>query len=72
MKKIFGFLVVATLIFGATSCKKNYTCECITGTGAAQIKTEYEFENVKRKEAKEACDKHDAKVLGVVTECELK
>lgn len=55
MKRILAILAVVAA-FGATSCKKDYTCKCNTPTGEVP----YEYEKVKKADAEEACDKQDA------------
>ncbi len=72
MKKIFGFLVVSAFVFGATSCKKDYTCECVTTIGSVQTTTTHVIKDSKRKDAKKECDKGDTKILGTTVECSLK
>lgn len=49
MKKVF-FAAVAVLALA--SCKKDYTCEC-TYSGASY---KYDLKNVKKSDAKKACD----------------
>ena len=64
MKNLFIGLGILAML-GATSCKKNYTCQC-TG-GAIAISNEFN-EKMTKKDAKEKCEKGSG--LGIV--CELK
>lgn len=55
------FVIAAVLFaFSATSCKKDYTCECTGGIGVAN----YEINNQKKDDAETVCDTyklvHDA------------
>ena len=53
MKKVMLFVAVAA--FAATtftSCKKDYTCECKMGSDTYT----YELKDVKKKDAKDACN----------------
>lgn len=68
MKKLL-FLGV---IFGGlalTSCKKDYTCECVYEMNNETITHSFEIKDVKKKEAKDNCE---FKVPGVDVTCDLK
>ena len=72
MKKIFfGALALLAL----SSCKKDYTCECVLD-GSATTSETYLFKNVTEKDAVSKCDNYDEvyDVLGltVVKDCEIK
>jgi hypothetical protein len=57
MKKI-TLLAVAALAMTFASCKKDYTCTCTipaSGSSAAATYT-YELKDVKKKDAKDACN----------------
>ncbi len=56
MKKLLPIssLVILALMF--TSCKKDYTCSCITNTpGSVATTTKIPIENSKQKDADAAC-----------------
>lgn len=50
MKKVLAIAVLG--VFGLASCKKDYTCTCTVD--GESIK--YELKDVKKKDAKDACD----------------
>lgn len=58
MKKLSGILFFA-FIFSATlvSCSKDYECHCEFTDGTEQ---EFEYEGVKKSEAKDACEAQEA------------
>lgn len=57
----------ALVAFSFSSCKKDYTCECKWDD--SDQTTEYEYKNVKKKDAEEACESSNS-VSGFT--CELK
>jgi hypothetical protein len=75
MKKIL--LVAAVAAFAMTSCKKEYTCECITSTSSGDSETEsVKFDKMKKKDAEKKCDTGDASFSffgeTITTECKIK
>ncbi len=74
MKKLFVLGAFAMFVFA--SCKKEYTCSCITTSAGVQTGTTNSTIEDTKKNAEEACDKGDASisVLGVstATECSIK
>lgn len=71
MKKVLGIFAIVAL-FGATSCKKDYTCECTWtgGTGGIDIA----LENSKKSDATDACDAAETTYKNGYSDasCELK
>jgi hypothetical protein len=57
MKKI-TLLAIVVIAASLGSCKKDYTCECtIPASGSTPASTyNYELKNVKKKDAKDACN----------------
>lgn len=74
MKKFFGLLIAAGILFAFSSCSKEYTCACTTtdssGTIAtATVETTAEFK--KKADAEDWCNSETT--AGTVTvKCELK
>lgn len=54
MKKIAPIAAIALFAVAFTSCKKDYTCTCKNSAGVAS--TPVEYKNVKKSDAKKACD----------------
>ncbi len=73
MKKVF--LVVAVAFFGLASCKKDYTCNCVTTdtSDGSQITSSSETITDHKSDAEAKCDEGDQtnNALGYKTECEL-
>ena len=58
MKKILFVAVIA--VAAMSSCKKEYDCDCVSfSTAATEVRTE------KGKDAADACDDAENKVLGI-------
>ncbi len=70
MKNLFIGLGVLAMI-GATSCKKDYTCEC-TFEGNGVSGSVAETSKLTKKDAQEWCDEGSTTSGGVTTKCELK
>ena len=49
MKKVFAVVAVVALL---ASCKKDYTCTCT----AAGVTSSFEYKDVKKADAEDACD----------------
>lgn len=61
MKKITLLFAAFAMAAGFASCKKDYSCECSgdfdsDGTVEADEKYTYELKDVKKKDAKDACN----------------
>ena len=54
MKKVLFSLAVVAL-FAATSCKKDYTCECKYDFNGAETKYQFEIRDVTKSDAETAC-----------------
>jgi len=67
MKKLFILAVVAGA-FTMTSCKKDWTCECKNSTGTYPIT----MTNVKKADAKKACDTWNTTYAASGGSCSLK
>ena len=67
MKKVLLFAGVL-FIFGATSCKKDYTCSC---TILGQT-SDTGFEKVSKKDAEDACDEANTSAALLGGSCSLK
>lgn len=65
MKKLL--FVAAVAAFTMTSCKKDFTCTCTDGTNSFP----YEMKDVKKKDAKEACETLNTLSSGTGTTCSL-
>lgn len=52
MKKFFIPALAALFIVGMASCKRDYTCTCVS----AGVETVSTFENASKSDAEEACD----------------
>jgi len=70
MKNLFIGLGVLAMI-GATSCKKDYTCEC-TVTGNGTTASSSATSKMTKKDAQEWCDETSSSANGFETKCELK
>lgn len=74
MKKVLGITALLS-IFVLSSCKKDYTCECVSTAGASSSSSSSTINGTK-KDAKAACDTGDQSVtvLGVTSSvnCEIK
>lgn len=70
MKKIAILAFAAILTFGASSCKKDYTCTC-TGTNVGTFGGTYQ--NVKKSDAKDACSavETQAKLIDATATCSI-
>ncbi len=71
MKKVLTLMFVASLAFGAVSCKKDYTCECtVPGLPA----TATPIANSSKGDATDACNALDAqvKLVDAAAACTLK
>lgn len=53
MKKVFLFLVIAA-VAGLTSCKKNWACEC--GSGSSFYSETEGYNGLTKKQAKQKCE----------------
>lgn len=75
MKKIFMILSVVA-IFGATSCTKEYTCECqaydLNGDAVPSASSSATIEAKSESAAEEDCDAGDGESLGITVDCEIK
>ena len=70
MKKVL--LVAAVACFTLVSCKKDYTCTCtVTSNGTTQTYT-YPLKDVKKKDAKSACNNAGAAWITIGGTCDFK
>ncbi len=69
MLKVVAIAVVG--LVGLSSCKKDYTCECVTGDDPAVV-TSSTIENKTLKDAKKACDNKSGTFAGVTRTCKIK
>lgn len=70
MKIKFVFALAAVAVLSLASCKKDYTCDCVTKMeGFADQEASYPIKDAKKKDAEDACDK--LQVSSMVT-CTLK
>jgi hypothetical protein len=70
--KWLGLVVIAVGMF-ATSCQKNWTCECITTNNGSQVGSgTTTIENMTKGDAKVECDKGDGSLGSLSTDCSLK
>ena len=76
MKKTFAILsLVAFAAISLSSCKKDYTCECKYNNGIdANYSINYEFKDVKKSDATDACDTWNStiKIADPAGSCKLK
>jgi len=70
MKKLLVLLFVASLGLAATSCKKDYTCECVTGTQTVPTV----IANSSKSDAETVCNsaQTQARLVSPSTTCTLK
>ena len=69
MKKIIGVAAFAVVgMIALSSCKKDYTCECVVTILGQTATSSTVLENVKKKDAESACDSGD---LAGYSECEI-
>lgn len=66
MKKVLAAVAVVAFL---ASCKKDYTCECTYSNSI--LNTKYEYKDMKKKDAEEACDAWDSAAGLVGGSCEL-
>lgn len=56
-----------------SSCRREYTCKCTTSNGGtSSIVTENKLSKQSLKDARTQCDKGDAKLGTLETECEIR
>ena len=72
MKKgMMSALLKAILLTG--SCRRAYTCKCTSSSGGStSIVNEKELTKQSLKDARTECDKGDAKLGSLETECEIR
>jgi hypothetical protein len=74
MKKLL-FLLGIFIALGTTSCKKDYTCDCVTVDSSGTIPDQTitaEFKDAKKKDAEAACTNGNMSVGTLTTTCTLK
>lgn len=74
MKKVMIFGAIA--LFGLSSCKKDWTCECTTTVGSVSNKTVMPLTNQTKSSATTNCDavssnSQGLSALGASVKCEL-
>lgn len=67
MKKVLMIAIVGGA-FALTSCKKDYVCSCT----ASGVTLDVTYQDVKKKDAQEACDLSNTTYSLVGGSCELK
>lgn len=67
MKKVLSFAAAAVFVFGLSSCKKDYTCECTANGQVIATQTA----NMKKKDAETWCE-GSASYPGTTVTCSLK
>lgn len=68
MKKVLLLAVAGVFVLGMSSCKKDYTCTCdVSGQ-----KYTYELKDVKKKDAKNACDQVGSSWIIIGGTCDFK
>ncbi len=70
MKKTLA--IAALALFAFASCKKDYTCECVTTNNGEQVGTSSSTFNAKKKDAESSCDGLEASSGTLKTTCNLK
>ena len=71
MKKLL--LVAAVAAFTMTSCKKDYTCTCTYTSGGQTQTATYPMNDVKKKDAKDACNQLGAAWISTMNgSCDFK
>jgi hypothetical protein len=69
MKKVMIFGAIA--LFGLSSCKKDWTCNCTIKSGSVATKISYPLTNQTKSSASTNCDAFDTN-FGENGTCELK
>jgi hypothetical protein len=69
MKKVMIFGAIA--LFGLSSCKKDWTCNCAITVNSATTKISYPLTNQTKSSASTTCDAFDTN-YGEFGACELK
>ncbi len=77
MKKVITLVFYSLLIISTfTSCKKEYTCECITTVGGLEVGTSSSTIKDTEKKAKDQCESNSSSVsvngITSTTSCSLK
>ena len=75
MKKIIGVAAFSALgMIALSSCKKDYTCECVYSGSTVVIET-IQLKKMTEKDAKSKCDSYDEVVVigsgSVVKDCSI-
>jgi hypothetical protein len=55
MKKVFSIVAMVALVATFTSCKKDYTCECVTTVNGAEMGRASATKNLSKSDAEEWC-----------------
>lgn len=71
MKKASLFAVVAIAALSMASCKKNYTCTCVTDYGGGNTHTTTSTINNTHSKASSACSAESNNNNGIQTTCTL-
>ncbi len=71
MKKTMAIAALLVVAATFTSCKKEYTCECVTESGGIKTTTTSTIKDTKKK-ATDACESLSKEVAGVKTTCSIK
>lgn len=73
MKRFLSIAAVAVALVSLSSCTKDFTCTCtFSGIGAGTPSQDFEYKDVKKKDAKESCDAQQTAWASGGATCELK
>lgn len=71
MKKVM-FAAAAFAVLGLASCKKDYSCECVTKEGTTTLETTTTTITGKKKDVEAACNSLSSTVFTVTKTCTIK
>lgn len=71
MKKLIILSLISSVVLGATSCVKDWQCQCSDGTTTAVVET---YPNTKMLDAKKYCDSRqkDIRTINSNVSCKIK
>ncbi len=72
MKKTLILIAIIGAVVSMSSCKKDYTCECVSTVAGTSTTTTTVLEDQKKADAETACNAGDGTVGEISVECELK
>ena len=72
MKRFFALATVSVALISLSSCKKDYTCTCkFSGVGAGTPDLVIPMEDIKKADAKDACDSYTTTYTTVGGSCSI-